>query len=112
MTRMNELSTLRAIGMSPKKLKNMIVKENIMYAVFASILASIIATQSIYKFTKLSNEISKELSGSEKSMNFTLPIFESVEFLIVSIIMCLIAVFLCKKKIEKMSIVEGLSTNE
>ncbi|WP_270658843.1 ABC transporter permease [Paraclostridium bifermentans] len=112
MTRMNELSTLRAIGMSPKKLKNMIVKENIMYAVFASILASIIATQSIYKFTKLSNEISKELSGSEKAMNFTLPIFESVEFLIVSIIMCLIAVFLCKKKIEKMSIVEGLSTNE
>ncbi|MCG4734373.1 FtsX-like permease family protein, partial [Casaltella massiliensis] len=71
MTRMNELSTLRAIGMSPKKLKNMIVKENIMYAVFASILASIIATQSIYKFTKLSNEISKELSGSEKAMNFT-----------------------------------------
>ena len=112
MTRMKELSTLRAIGMSPKKLKNMIVKENIMYAVFASILASIIATQSIYKFTKLSNEISKELSGSEKAMNFTLPIFESVEFLIVSIIMCLIAVFLCKKKIEKMSIVEGLSTNE
>lgn len=112
MTRMKELSTLRAIGMSPKKLKNMIVKENIMYAVFASILASIVATQSIYKFTKLSNEISKELSGSEKAMNFTLPIFESVEFLIVSIIMCLIAVFLCKKKIEKMSIVEGLSTNE
>lgn len=112
MTRMKEISTLRAIGMSPKKLKNMIVKENIMYAVFASILASIVATQSIYKFTKLSNEISKELSGSEKAMNFTLPIFESVEFLIVSIIMCLIAVFLCKKKIEKMSIVEGLSTNE
>ncbi|MGL5652444.1 MAG: ABC transporter permease [Paraclostridium sp.] len=112
MTRMKELSTLKAIGMSPKKLKNMIVKENIMYAVFASILASIIATQSIYKFTKLSNEISKELLGSEKAMNFTLPIFESVEFLIVSIIMCLIAVFLCKKKIEKMSIVEGLSTNE
>lgn len=112
MTRMKELSTLRAIGMSPKKLKNMIIKENIMYAVFASILASIIATQSIYKFTKLSNEISKELSGSEKAMNFTLPIFESVEFLIVSIIICLIAVFLCKKKIEKMSIVEGLSTNE
>ncbi|MEN2258799.1 FtsX-like permease family protein [Paraclostridium benzoelyticum] len=32
MTRMRELSTLRAIGMSPKKLKNIIVKENIMYA--------------------------------------------------------------------------------
>ncbi|MDO7203628.1 hypothetical protein Q5M85_04765 [Paraclostridium bifermentans] len=72
-----------------------------MYAVFASILASIIATQSIYKFTKLSNEISKELSGSEKAMNFTLPIFESVEFLIVSIIMCLIAVFLCKRRLKK-----------
>ncbi|GAA0702410.1 ABC transporter permease [Paraclostridium ghonii] len=112
MTRMKELSTLRAIGMSPKKLKNMIVKENIMYAVFASILGSIIATQSIYKFAKLTNEISKELSGNEKAMKFTLPIFESIEFLIASIIMCLIAVFLCKKRIEKMSIVEGLSTNE
>lgn len=112
MTRMKELSTLRAIGMSPKKLKNMIVKENIMYAVFSSILASIIATHSIYKFTKLSNEISKQGLGTEEAMKFTLPTFESIEFLIASIIMCLIAVFLCKKKIEKMSIVEGLSTNE
>ncbi|RDC49057.1 ABC transporter permease, partial [Acinetobacter sp. RIT592] len=112
MTRMKELSTLRAIGMSPKKLKNMIVKENIMYAFFASIFASILATHNIYKLTKLTNEAYKQGLGTEEAIKFTLPIFESVEFLIVSIIMCLIAVFLCKKKIEKMSIVEGLSTNE
>ncbi|CEP91853.1 ABC transporter permease [[Clostridium] sordellii] len=112
MTRMKELSTLRAIGMSTKKLKNMIIKENIMYAIFASIVASALATHSIYKYTKMVNEIYKQGLGTAKATKFSLPVFESVEFLIASIIICLIAVFLCKKKIEKMSIVEGLNTNE
>lgn len=112
MTRMKELATLRAIGMSPKKIKNMIIKENLMYAGFASVLASLIASYSIYKFIKISNEIRQDLSHVEKVVKFKLPIFESITFLIASIIMCLIAVLLCKKKIEKISIVEGLSTNE
>lgn len=112
MTRMKELSTLRAIGMSTKKLKNMIIKENIMYAVFASIVASVFASHSLYEFNKLSNIASRQGLGAKEDIKFVLPIFESLEFLIVSIIICLIAVFLCKKKIEKMSIVEGLNTNE
>ncbi|MDU7965231.1 MAG: FtsX-like permease family protein [Paeniclostridium sordellii] len=112
MTRMKELSTLRAIGMSTKKLKNMIVKENIMYAVFASIVASVFASHSLYEFNKLDNLASRQVFGDKEDIKFVLPIFESFEFLIVSIIICLIAVFLCKKKIEKMSIVEGLNTNE
>ncbi|WP_338660926.1 ABC transporter permease [Paraclostridium sordellii] len=112
MTRMKELSTLRAIGMSTKKLKNMIIKENIMYAVFASIVASVFASHSLYEFNKLENLASRQVFGAKEDIKFVLPIFESFEFLIVSIIICLIAVFLCKKKIEKMSIVEGLNTNE
>ncbi|CEP98374.1 ABC transporter permease [[Clostridium] sordellii] len=112
MTRMKELSTLRAIGMSTKKLKNMIIKENIMYAVFASIVASVFASHSLYEFNKLSNIARRQVFGAKEDIKFVLPIFESFEFLIVSIIICLIAVFLCKKKIEKMSIVEGLNTNE
>ncbi|CEQ28813.1 ABC transporter permease [Paraclostridium sordellii] len=112
MTRMKELSTLRAIGMSTKKLKNMIIKENIMYAVFASIVASVFASHSLYEFNKLSNIASRQGLGAKEDIKFVLPVFESLEFLIVSIIICLIAVFLCKKKIEKMSIVEGLNTNE
>lgn len=112
MTRMKELSTLRAIGMSTKKLKNMIIKENIMYAVFASIVASVFASHSLYEFNKFRNIASRQMFGAKKDIKFVLPIFESFEFLIVSIIICLIAVFLCKKKIEKMSIVEGLNTNE
>lgn len=112
MTRMKELSTLRAIGMSTKKLENMIIKENIMYAVFASIVASVFASHSLYEFNKLSNIASRQGLGAKEDIKFVLPIFESLEFLIVSIIICLIVVFLCKKKIEKMSIVEGLNTNE
>lgn len=112
MTRMKELSTLRAIGMSTKKLKNMIIKENLMYAVFGSIIASAFATYSIYDFVKITNEMHKQGLGTGEATKFKLPIFESVEFFIASIIICLIAVFLCKKKIEKMSIVEGLNTNE
>ncbi|CEQ05416.1 ABC transporter permease [[Clostridium] sordellii] len=112
MTRMKEISTLRAIGMSTKKLENMIIKENIMYAVFASIVASVFASHSLYEFNKFRNIASRQMFGAKKDIKFVLPIFESFEFLIVSIIICLIAVFLCKKKIEKMSIVEGLNTNE
>lgn len=112
MTRMKELSTLRAIGVSTKKLKNMIIKENIMYAVFASIVASIFASHNLYEFNKLDNLARRQVFGAKEDIKFVLPIFESFEFLIVSIIICLIAVFLCKKKIEKMSIVEGLNTNE
>lgn len=112
MTRMKELSTLRAIGMSTKKLRNMIIKENIMYAVFASIVASGFASHSIYKFNKLDNIANRQVLGAKEDMKFILPMFESMEFLVISIIICLIAVFLCKKKIEKMSIVEGLNTNE
>ena len=112
MTRMKELSTLRAIGMSTKKLKKMIIKENIMYAVFASIVASVFASHSLYEFNKLDNLARRQVFGAKEYIKFVLPIFESFEFLIVSIIICLIAVFLCKKKIEKMSIVEGLNTNE
>ena len=58
------------------------------------------------------NEIHKQGLGTNEAMVFKLPILESIEFLIASIVMCLIAVFLCKKKIEKISIVEGLNTNE
>lgn len=112
MTRMKELSTLRAIGMSSKKLKNLIIKENLMYAVFGSIIASAFATYSIYDFVKITNEMHKQGLGTGEATKFKLPIFESLEFFIASIIICLIAVFLCKKKIEKMSIVEGLNTNE
>lgn len=112
MTRMKELSTLRAIGMSTKKLKNMIAKENIMYAVFASIVASVFASHSLYEFNKFENLARRQVFGAKEDIKFVLPIFESFEFLIVSIIICLIAVFLCKKKIEKISIVEGLNTNE
>ena len=112
MTRMKELSTLRAIGMSSKKIKSMIIKENLMYAIFASIVSSVFATHSIYEFTKMVNEIHRQGLGTNETMMFKLPILESIEFLIASIIMCLMAVFLCKKKIEKISIVEGLNTNE
>ena len=112
MTRMKELSTLRAIGMSTKKLKNMIIKENIMYAVFASIVASVFASHSLYEFNKLDNLARRQVFGAKEDIKFVLPIFESFEFLIVSIIICLIAVFFFFFKIEKMSIVEGLNTNE
>ena len=112
MTRMKEISTLRAIGMSTKKVKDIILKENIMYALFASITSSMFATQNMYKFIRMSNEIHEQGLGTSEALKFKLPIIESIEFFVASIIICLIAVFLCKKSIEKLSVVEGLSTNK
>ena len=110
--RINEFSTLRAIGMSVKQIKNMIIKESLIYALTSSVIASVIATYIHYKEFNRFNEIYRSGLGIENIVKVSLPINEIVQFTLISIIICLIAVYISKKKIEKLSIVEGLKTKE
>lgn len=112
MIRIREISTLRAIGMSMKNIKNMIVKESIIYALFSILVSSVVATLSHFKFIYIVNSVKAEGLGIENSMPYNIPINEILQFGITTIIMCLLATYLSKKKLVKLSIVEGLRIND
>ncbi|MDK2587137.1 FtsX-like permease family protein [Romboutsia sedimentorum] len=110
--RMTENSTLRAIGMSLKQVKIMIIKESLIYALSSSLIASIIGVCIHYKVFNKFNDMYKQGYGIEKIVEVKFPIVEVMQFTTISIIMCMLAVYISKKKIEKLSIVEGLKTKE
>lgn len=112
MIRISEISTLRAIGMSMKKIKSMIVKESIMYGVLSTLIASIISTFNYYKFVNMVNVGQSQILGVENSMKFYIPIYEILQFGVATILICLVGSYLSKNKIEKLSIVDGLKINE
>ncbi|WP_018589703.1 ABC transporter permease [Terrisporobacter glycolicus] len=112
MLRIKELATLRAMGMSMKNIKKMIVKESMIYALFSIVVSSVVATISYSKFIYMVNSIRAEGLGLENSMSYNIPINEILQFGIATIVMCLLATYLSRNKIIKLSIVEGLRIND
>lgn len=112
MIRISEISTLRAIGMSIKKIKSMIAKESIVYGILSTLIASIISTFDYYKFVTTVNIGQSQILGVENSMRFYIPIDEILQFGVATILICLVGCYLSKNKIEKLSIVDGLKINE
>lgn len=110
--RIKELATLRAIGMSMKNIKKMIAKESMIYALFSIVVSSVVATISYSKFIYMVNSTRAEGLGLENSMSYNIPINEILQFGIATIVMCLLATYLSRNKIVKLSIVEGLRIND
>lgn len=110
--RMKELATLRAIGMSMKNIKKMIVKESMIYALFSILVSSIAATLSYFEYVYMENSMKSQCLGIENSMSYNIPINEILQFGIATIVMCLLATYLSRNKIIKLSIVEGLRIND
>ena len=110
--RIKELATLRAIGMSMKNIKKMIAKESMIYALFSIVVSSAVATISYSKFIYMVNSTRAEGLGLENSMSYNIPINEILQFGIATIVMCLLAAYLSRNKIIKLSIVEGLRIND
>ncbi|RDY27739.1 ABC transporter permease [Romboutsia weinsteinii] len=110
--RIKEISTLRAIGMSMTNIKGMIIKESIIYAIFSILVSSVVATLSHFKFVYMVNSTMSQGLGIDNKMAYTIPIYEILQFGVVTIIMCLLATYLSKNKLVKLSIVEGLRINE
>ena len=104
--RIKELATLRAIGMSMKNIKKMIAKESMIYALFSIVVSSAVATISYSKFIYMVNSTRAEGLGLENSMSYNIPINEILQFGIATIVMCLLAAYLSRNKIIKLSIVE------
>lgn len=110
--RLNEISTLRAIGMSLKKVKSMIIKESLIYGILSIILSSILATSKYFKYVNMVNTHQAQGLGKENVLSYNIPFAEILQFGVPTILICLVAVYLSKNKIEKLSIVEGLRNNE
>lgn len=110
--RMNEFATLRALGMGIKQIKIMILKESLIYALTSSVIAIVIGGYNNFKFLIIANEMYKHGFGSNNTIPIKLPILEAIEFTIIAIVMCILATYVSKKKIEKLNIVEGLKIKE
>ncbi|MCC3870410.1 ABC transporter permease [Terrisporobacter mayombei] len=110
--RTRELSTLRSIGMSMKKIKNMLIKESLIYAILSCILGSAHAIYKGYKDVSMVNEIMEIGFGAKNLEKFEVPFNEIVIFTFLVIVVCIISVYLSKRKLEKMSISDGINMNE
>lgn len=110
-TRRKELATLRAIGMSIKNIKKILIIESQLYGIIASIIGSVIATvyhnYNIVKMNKLLLE-----GGYTRTAKYDIPLTLIVILFIIFIVMGFISVYVSKDKIEGTSIVECLSQND
>ena len=109
--RTKELSVLRAIGMSIRNLKKAVLVESETYGIIASVLAAIFG---IYDYNKGIVRINNTMleDGYNQTLSYGIPFKQILIVFIVSAVMCFIAVYVSKDKIEKLNIIAGISVNE
>ncbi|MDK2564176.1 ABC transporter permease [Romboutsia sedimentorum] len=105
--RKNEISTLRAIGLSVRNMKKMVIYEALAYAILSFIIALIASTIYLIWFVNIHNNAYINF-GIEHFMSFTFPVKESIIFFIISATVCLIAVATSSSDLKKVSIIEGI----
>lgn len=110
--RLSEICTFRAVGMSKKNVKRMLIKENIIYGVLSMLVAGIISSFSYYKMVSETNKLNQQIYGISNSIKFEIPIYEILIFGLISVFVCVIAVYFSNKMINKLSIVSGIKENE
>ncbi|GAA0714421.1 ABC transporter permease [Paraclostridium ghonii] len=109
--RKKEISTLRAIGLSFRNMKKMVIYEALTYAILSFIITLIPSTINLIKFVNWNNDAYINF-GIEHFMNFTFPFKESIIFLIISIIVCILAVMTSNREFKNMSIIEGVKASD
>ena len=109
--RRKELATLRAIGMSTKSIKKILIIESELYGMVASTIGAVIATvYHNYSLVK-TNKVLLE-GGYTRTIEYNIPLTEIIILFGIFIVMGLVAVYLSKDKIEGASIVECISQND
>ncbi len=110
--RINEFSILRAIGMTSKQLKNMIIEESIFYGVLSSIIASVIGGCRVYMFYKLVNSQYEHGFGASAIIPFKFPIIPVLLYSGIVIGICILSAYISARKVGKFNIVDGLNVTE
>jgi putative ABC transport system permease protein len=109
--RRKELATLRAIGMSTKSIKKILIIESQLYGIIASIIGSVIATANYnYNIVNLNKSLLE--GGYTRTAELNIPWIQIIILFSIFIAMGFISVYVSKDKIEGASIVEGLSQND
>lgn len=109
--RKKELSTLRALGMSIKDIKKILIIESEFYGIVASTIGALIATA--YQYIGISNANKSLIEGSfERTMEFNVPWNQILILFAIFIIIGFVSVYVSKDKLYKASITEGISEND
>ncbi|MCC0782819.1 ABC transporter permease [Clostridioides sp. ES-S-0108-01] len=109
--RKKELSILRAIGMSVKDIKKILIIESEFYGLVASIIGAVIAT--VYYNWGISKTNKTLLAGGfEKTIKPDIPVSQIFMLFSIFSIIGFIAVYLSRDKLEGTSITEGISQND
>lgn len=110
--RLKEICTFRAVGMSSKNIKRIIIKENIIYGVLSMIVSGVIASFNYYRLISVYNKMNFEIYNIKNAISFKIPIFEILIFGSIAIFVCVISVSFSNGIINKLSIVDGIKENE
>ncbi len=109
-TRRKELATLRAIGMSTKSIKKILIIESQLYGMVASIIGSVIATADYnYNIVKLNKLVFA--AGYTRTVDYSIPLTQILILFAIFIVMGFISVYVSKDKIEGTSITGVISQN-
>ncbi len=109
--RRKEMSTLRALGMSIKDMKKILIIESEFYGIVASTIGAIIAT--VYHNWGIASANKTLIAGGfERTIPHSIPWNQILILFAIFIIMGLVAVYLSKDKIEGTSITDGISQND
>ncbi|CCK99601.1 ABC transporter permease [Clostridioides difficile] len=109
-TRRKELATLRAIGMSIKSIKKILIIESQMYGMVASIIGAIIATVYHNYGLAKTNKVLLE-GGYTRIIEPNIPFSQIIILFTIFIAMGFISIYVSKDKIEGTTITEGISQN-
>jgi putative ABC transport system permease protein len=110
-TRRKELATLRAIGMSTKSIRKILIIESQLYGMVASTIGSVIAI--VYHNYRIAKSNKVLLAGGyTRTMKSDIPLAQIVILFAIFIVMGFISVYVSKDKIEGVSIAESLSQND
>ncbi|MDK2585365.1 FtsX-like permease family protein [Romboutsia sedimentorum] len=108
--RKKELGTLRAIGMSTKSIKKILIIESQLYGMIASIIGSVIATiNHNYHIAKMNEKFLA--GGYTRIAKYDIPWTQIIILFAIFIVMGFISVYVSKDKIEGTSITEVISEN-
>ncbi|MCC0687015.1 ABC transporter permease [Clostridioides sp. ES-S-0056-01] len=109
--RRKELATLRAIGMSTKGIKKILIIESQLYGIIASIIGSVIATVNYnYNIVNLNKSLLE--GGYTRTAELNIPWTQIIILFAIFVAMGFISVYISKDKIEGESIVECFSQND
>ncbi|UWD49717.1 ABC transporter permease [Clostridioides difficile] len=109
-TRRRELSTLRAIGMSIKSIKKILIIESQLYGMVASIIGAVSATVYHNYGLAKTNKVLLE-GGYTRTIEPNIPFTQIIILFAIFIVMGFISIYVSKDKIERTTITEGISQN-